>query len=59
MKKTRYLFNNFLDDDTPWAAPVFVDFTSTLANGVAPSLYSLSPSRGRHFGVEFRSQFGQ
>jgi len=51
--------NNLLEDDTPWAAPVFVDFTNALASGTAPNFYSLSPSRGRHYGVEFQARFGQ
>lgn len=51
--------NNLLDDDTPWAAATFVDFTTLLPNGAAPTFYSLNPSRGRHYGLEFQYRFGQ
>jgi iron complex outermembrane receptor protein len=50
--------NNLLENDTPWAAPVFVDFTSTLQNGNAPTFYSMNPNRSRHYGLELQYRFG-
>ncbi len=51
--------NNLLDDDTPWGALNFVDFSRTVgANANSGELWSLSPQRGRNFGMEFQYRIG-
>jgi outer membrane receptor protein involved in Fe transport len=50
--------NNVLDDNTPFASLNFVDFASTLSNGVVPEFWSLNPSPGRNYGLELTYRFG-
>jgi iron complex outermembrane receptor protein len=49
---------NLMDDDTPLAALDFVNFDVTLPNGKNARMHSLSPQRGRDYGVELQYRFG-
>lgn len=58
LRVTAYV-RNLLDDDTPTAALNFIDFQTTLPNGVNPNFWSLNPQRGRDWGIEVEYAFGR